>query len=174
MAALVTTFGVGELSAANAIAGSYSEYVPVVHIVGYPSTTSQRDGALLHHTLGNGDFTVFERTFSNISVVTTMLKDASNAATLIDHAIRECYIQSRPVYIGLPTDMALKKVEGERLKTPIDLSFKQNDPEAEDYVVDVVCKYLKEAKNPVIVLDACVIRHHVCSSICGNYALWLT
>ncbi|GES96150.1 alpha-keto acid decarboxylase family protein [Rhizophagus clarus] len=32
--ALVTTFGVGELSAINAIAGSYAEMVPVVHIVG--------------------------------------------------------------------------------------------------------------------------------------------
>ena len=36
MSAVVTTFGVGELSAANAIAGSYAEHVPVVHIVGGP------------------------------------------------------------------------------------------------------------------------------------------
>lgn len=32
--ALLTTFGVGELSAINGIAGSYAEYVPVLHIVG--------------------------------------------------------------------------------------------------------------------------------------------
>jgi pyruvate decarboxylase len=161
MAALVTTFGVGELSAANAIAGAYSEYVPIVHIVGYPSVVSQRDGALLHHTLGNGDFTVFQKIFGNISCAVSMLNDAHEAATLIDSAIRECYVQSRPVYISLPTDMALQKIEGARLKTPIDLSFKPNDPEAEDYVVDVVVKYLREAKNPVILLDACTIRHHV-------------
>ena len=36
--ALVTTFGVGELSAMNAIAGSYAEYIPVIKIVGIPST----------------------------------------------------------------------------------------------------------------------------------------
>ena len=30
MSAVVTTFGVGELSLLNAIAGSYAEYVPVV------------------------------------------------------------------------------------------------------------------------------------------------
>lgn len=53
---MVTTFGVGELSTLNAIAGAYSEYVPIIHIVGTPSTISQRDGMLLHHTLGNGDF----------------------------------------------------------------------------------------------------------------------
>ena len=161
MAALVTTFGVGELSAANAIAGAYSEYVPIVHIVGYPSVVSQRDGALLHHTLGNGDFTVFQKVFSNISCNVAMLNNASEAATLIDNAIRECYVHSRPVYISLPTDMIAQKVEGARLSTPIDLKFKPNDPEAEDYATDVVLKYLKEAKSPVILFDACTLRHHV-------------
>jgi hypothetical protein len=32
--------------------------VGVVHIVGVPSTTAQKSGALIHHTLGTGDFTV--------------------------------------------------------------------------------------------------------------------
>lgn len=49
--ALVTTFGVGELSAINAIAGAYAEFVPVVNIVGVPSLSSQANGALLHHTV---------------------------------------------------------------------------------------------------------------------------
>lgn len=159
ISALITTFGVGELSALNAIAGAYSEYVPVIHIVGTPSTVSQKNGMLLHHTLGNGDFHVFENMSRNISCYTTNLTDASTAAQQIDHAIRECWLQSRPVYIGLPTDAVQKKVEGERLKTPIDLSYPSNDLEKEDYVVDVVLKYLHEAKNPVILVDACAIRH---------------
>lgn len=32
--ALLTTYGVGELSAINGLAGAYAEYVPVIHIVG--------------------------------------------------------------------------------------------------------------------------------------------
>lgn len=51
LGALCTTFGVGELSAVNAIAGSYAERVPVVHIVGTPGRPSQRNGMLLHHTV---------------------------------------------------------------------------------------------------------------------------
>lgn len=35
LGALMTTYGVGELSALNAIAGSYAEHVPVVHICGH-------------------------------------------------------------------------------------------------------------------------------------------
>ena len=52
MAALVTTFGVGELSAANAIAGSYAEHVPVVHIVGAPSKDAQGARRVVHHYSG--------------------------------------------------------------------------------------------------------------------------
>lgn len=159
VSALVTTFGVGELSAVNAIAGAYSEYVPIVHIVGYPSTLSQRDGALLHHTLGNGDFTVFSRMSKEISCAVSMLNHVHEAATLIDNAIRECILQSRPVYISLPTDMVQKKVDGDRLNTPLDLNYPPNEQEREDYVVDVILKYLHAAKNPVILVDACAIRH---------------
>lgn len=155
----MTTFGVGELSAINAIAGAYSEYVPVVHIVGTPSTSSQRDGMLLHHTLGNGNFDVFANMNRDISCAMAKLNDPQDAAILIDHAIRECWIKSRPVYVTLPTDMVQKKIEGERLNTPIDLSLPKNEPEKEDYVVAVILKYLHEAKNPVILVDACAIRH---------------
>jgi len=161
ISAIVTTFGVGELSTINAIAGAYSEHVPVVHIVGTPSTISQRNGMLLHHTLGNGNFNVFANMNSEISVAMAKLNDPYEAATLIDHALRECWVQSRPVYITLPTDMVQKKIEGARLKTPINLSFPKNDPAQEDYAVDVVLKYLHAAKNPIILVDACAIRHRV-------------
>ncbi|KAF7596405.1 Pyruvate decarboxylase 1 [Aspergillus hancockii] len=165
IAALVTTFGVGELSALNAIAGAYSEFVPIVHIVGQPHTKSQKDGMLLHHTLGNGDFNVFTRMSADISCAVGCLTQTHEVATLIDNAIRECWIRSRPVYIALPTDMVTKKIEGERLETPLDLTLPPNDPEKEDYVVDVVLKYLHAAKNPVIVVDACAIRHRVLDEV---------
>lgn len=161
MGAMVTTFGVGELSAINAMAGAYSEHVPVVHIVGTPSTISQRDGMLLHHTLGNGNFNVFADMFKEISVTTAKLNHPDEVADQIDNALQQCWIQSRPVYLTLPTDIVQKKIEGERLKTPIDLAFPTNDPDKEDYVVDVVLKYLLAAKNPVILVDACAIRHKV-------------
>lgn len=115
---------------------------------------------LLHHTLGNGDFEVFSKFSSSISCYVAKLLDPNEIPTQIDAAIRECYIRSRPVYITLPTDQVQKKVEGARLETPIDLSLPKNDEEAEDYVVDVVLKYLEAAKSPVILVDACAIRHH--------------
>ena len=162
---MVTTFGVGELSALNAIAGAYSEFVPIVHIVGQPTTKSQKDGMLMHHTLGNGDFNVFNKMSASISCYVARLNDPHDAATQIDSAIRECWIRSRPVYVTLPTDIITAKVNGDRLKQPIDLSLPENDPEKEDYVVGVVLKYLHAAKNPVILVDACAIRHRVLDEV---------
>ncbi|KAM0667858.1 hypothetical protein ACQRIT_002986 [Beauveria bassiana] len=163
--ALITTFGVGELSALNGIAGAYSEHIPLVHIVGCPSTRSQKQGMLLHHTLGNGDFNVFANMSSHISCNVAKLNDPQDIAVLIDHALRECFVKSRPVYLMLPSDMVTAKIEGERLETPIDLSDPSNDPEQEKYIVDVILRYLESAKSPVILVDACAIRHRVLSEV---------
>lgn len=165
ISALVTTFGVGELSALNGVAGAYAEHVPLVHIVGCPSTVSQRGGMLLHHTLGNGDFTVFAEMSKQVSCEVAKLTNPNEIADQIDHTLRECWVRSRPVYIMLPTDMAQKKVEGARLSTPIRMDEPKNDPAREDYVVDVVLKYLHEAQDPIILVDACAIRHRVVDEV---------
>ena len=57
--AVSTTYGVGELSAINAIAGAYAEHLPVFHLVGMPNMPPQAGCALMHHTLGNGEFDLF-------------------------------------------------------------------------------------------------------------------
>ncbi|KAF3316437.1 Pyruvate decarboxylase 1 [Orbilia oligospora] len=98
ISALITTFGVGELSALAAVAGSYSEHVPVVHIVGTPSTLSQKMGAILHHTLGNGDFSVFANMSRNISQIVVNLNDPTIATRDIDRALKDaCAIRHRVV-----------------------------------------------------------------------------
>jgi pyruvate decarboxylase len=165
ISAMITTFGVGELSTVNAIAGAYSEHVPIVHIVGLPSTAAQNGGLLLHHTLGNGNYNIFADMNKEISCAMAKLNDPRDAAELIDDTLQKCFLLSRPVYITIPTDMVQKKIEGERLKTPIDLSLPVNDPVKEDYVVEVVLKYLLAAKNPVILVDACAIRHQVLEEV---------
>ena len=40
--ALCTTYGVGELSALNGIAGAYAEHLPVFHLVGAPPVWPRR------------------------------------------------------------------------------------------------------------------------------------
>lgn len=59
--AVNTTYGVGELSAINAIAGAYAEHLPIFHLVGMPNMTTQAGHTLTHHTLGNGEFDLFRK-----------------------------------------------------------------------------------------------------------------
>ncbi|KAF3917837.1 hypothetical protein ABW20_dc0105632 [Dactylellina cionopaga] len=165
LGALITTFGVGELSAVAAVAGSYSERVPVVHIVGVPSTISQKQGALLHHTLGNGDFSVFANMSRNISEVLVDLNDPTTAARDIDRALRACYVSARPIYIALPTDMVLRKIPSVGLDTPIDLSLAPNDPETESDVIESITELIYAANNAIILVDACAIRHRVVDEV---------
>ncbi|MCV7283940.1 alpha-keto acid decarboxylase family protein [Mycolicibacterium wolinskyi] len=105
MAALVTTFGVGELSAANAVAGSYAEHVPVVHIVGAPSKDSQAARRIVHHTLGDGDFEHFLRMSREITCAQANLVPAT-ATREIDRVLSEVREQKRPGYLLLATDVA--------------------------------------------------------------------
>ncbi|CCF58355.1 hypothetical protein KAFR_0E02020 [Kazachstania africana CBS 2517] len=161
MSCIITTFGVGELSALNGIAGSYAEHVGVLHVVGVPSISSQAKQLLLHHTLGNGDFTVFHRMSANISETTAMVTDIATAPAEIDRCIRTTYVTQRPVYLGLPANLVDLKVPAKLLETPIDLSLKPNDAEAEKEVVDTILSLIKDAKNPVILSDACASRHDV-------------
>ena len=105
MSAVVTTFGVGELSASNAIAGSYAEHVPVVHIVGGPSKDAQFARRPLHHSLGDGDFEHFFRISREITCAQANLMPAT-ACREIDRVLSEVREQKRPGYILLSTDVA--------------------------------------------------------------------
>jgi TPP-dependent 2-oxoacid decarboxylase len=105
MSAVVTTFGVGELSASNAIAGSYAEHVPVVHIVGGPSKDAQLARRPLHHSLGDGDFEHFFRISREITCAHANLMPAT-ACREIDRVLSEVREQKRPGYILLSTDVA--------------------------------------------------------------------
>jgi len=105
MSALVTTFGVGELSAANAVAGSYAENVPVVHIVGGPSKDAQGTRRALHHSLGDGDFEHFFRVSREITCAQANLMPAT-ARREIDRVLSEVREQKRPGYILMSTDVA--------------------------------------------------------------------
>lgn len=108
--ALLTTFGVGELSAINGIAGSYAEYLPVIHIVGAPATQAQLQGDCVHHSLGDGDFQHFIRMAAEVSAATAQLT-ADNATTEIDRVIISALQARRPGYLSLAVDVAAIEVQ---------------------------------------------------------------
>lgn len=157
--ALISSFGPGELSAINAIAGAYSEKVPVVHIVGTPPLTAQRAGACLHHSLGDGNFGVFADMVKNITAAKVNLIDAATAPQMIDSALRECILKSQPVYISLPTDMVSAQVPAP--EHPIDLSLPTYDADSESAVVDQILSRMVSCRRPLILVDGFTARYGV-------------
>jgi TPP-dependent 2-oxoacid decarboxylase len=104
LGAVVTTFGVGELSAINAIAGSYAESVPVVQITGSPPSAVMLEGALLHHSLADGDFQHFVRAYRETTAEAEVLTPAT-AHAQIDRALAAALDLMQPVYLSIPADV---------------------------------------------------------------------
>jgi TPP-dependent 2-oxoacid decarboxylase len=105
LGAVVTTFGAGELSALNAVAGAYAESVPVVHIVGTPALATRNAGLALHHNLPGGDFGHFARMAAEVTAAQADLRP-DTAPAEIDRVLRTAARTSRPVYIAIPADVA--------------------------------------------------------------------
>jgi TPP-dependent 2-oxoacid decarboxylase len=78
LAAVITTYRVGELSCIDAIGGSYAENLPVIHIAGMPGRQEITSGALLHHTFCDGDLLHFSRAYREFTCATIVLSLASN------------------------------------------------------------------------------------------------
>ncbi|KAF4590086.1 Pyruvate decarboxylase 1 [Pleurotus pulmonarius] len=159
---ILTTFGVGELSAMNGIAGAFSEMVPVLHIVGVPSTVQQKSKPMLHHTLGDGRFDAYEKAAEQFTISQAILKDPNTAAAEIDRVLTDCITSARPVYLTLPTDLVYTKISSAQLRIPLSRSPPPNDPDVEKFVLDEIIKLVEAADNDAIFLvDACAIRHDV-------------
>lgn len=103
--AILTTCGVGELSAVNGIAGCAAESVPVVHIVGAPSLKSATGREKVHHTLGDGDFTHFQSISAQLCCSAVTLNPGT-AITEIDRVLLDVVYNKKPGYIALPADLA--------------------------------------------------------------------
>ncbi|MFK8844964.1 alpha-keto acid decarboxylase family protein [Streptomyces sp. Ac-502] len=104
--ALLTTFGVGELSAVNGVAGAYAERVPLLHIVVGPTQDTEWAGSLVHHTMADGDFDRFARAHRHVVCADAVLR-TDNAVAEIDRVLTTCLRESRPGYLRVPRDVAL-------------------------------------------------------------------
>ncbi|KAK9319254.1 thiamine diphosphate-binding protein [Lipomyces orientalis] len=159
--AFVTTFGPGELSAYCGMGGQYAEYVPVVHVVGYPATTAMKERAIMHHSLGNGNFSMYHEMVRNITVASTVLDDPSTAPSEIDRVLNAMVHFNRPVYIGVPVDIGPQTIYTRNLETPLQTSLQPNPHELEKSVVDKITDLLSSRQNPIMLVDGGAVRNGV-------------
>lgn len=168
---LITTFGVGELSALNAIAGAFTEHVGVLHIVGTTSTmVKEIDNSsmfdTLHHlvpnkkTYGKQDQYVYEKLVDSFSCCTESLtlKDCergSNRVQMkIDNVLEQIITQMKPGYLFIPCDMSEMEIDVDfdkklQFSTNLQLPLSPKETEVVDFLLDETYK----AQNPGFIGD---------------------
>jgi indolepyruvate decarboxylase len=153
VAALCTTYGVGELSAINGVAGAYAEHLPVFHLVGTPSMSTQASRALMHHTLGNGEYELFRR-MSEPVVCASAVMTPVNVAYETERLIAEALYHRRPVYMAFPADLANQPILGDAQPIPAAGS----NPTLLEGAVDAIMTALDEAASACILAGILVAR----------------
>ncbi|KAF2476964.1 pyruvate decarboxylase [Lindgomyces ingoldianus] len=154
----VTTHGVGELSALNGVAGGMSERVKMIHVVGQTTRAMQNNHMMIHHSIGNKpDHQQYNNASRGLRFAAAELWNIETAPAEIDRVIRECFIQSGPVYIFLPLDLSTEEVSVDLLQTPINIKANV-DTTAQEAAVKAIKDALEFSKNPSILIDALAHR----------------
>ncbi|WP_326560580.1 alpha-keto acid decarboxylase family protein [Micromonospora sp. NBC_01796] len=156
MSAILTTFGPGELSAVNGLAGAMAESVPIVSIVGGPPVRIMDKHTSMHHSLGDGDFDRWVRIGREVTVAQTSLT-AENAATEIDRVLCEAWLARRPVYVRLPGDVARQEVAAPR--SPLPRPEPVVDAAQLDAFTGVARRLLANASRPALLVGNLAIRY---------------
>ncbi|KEF56807.1 uncharacterized protein A1O9_06997 [Exophiala aquamarina CBS 119918] len=155
--AVITTFGVGEISAVNAIAGAYAEPALFVHIVSTAGRSIQDSRAKAHHTFNDGNLQWFAQICAAITVAQASMRDAHSTPDQIGTVLGQCLSSNRPVYIQMPVDMVdvTVTVANSRLQSSLLHEKFTNIWFAPSYdsVLSIVLEKIKTAKQPMILVE---------------------
>jgi TPP-dependent 2-oxoacid decarboxylase len=152
--AFSSTYGVGELSAINGVAGAFAERAPVVVITGSPATIHFLTRPLLHHTLG--DYQIPLKMYEKITVASAQLVSGETAPAEIDRVLLACLSHQQPVYISLPADVVMMKCN-----RPSAFQFPthpKSDQEALGEAIREAVRMLDKAQKPIVIGDVELIR----------------
>ena len=150
--AIITTYGVGELSAINAIAGSMAENVPVVSIVGVPATKCINNKTCVHHNFQDVNYYACYEAHKPVTAAVAYLT-RDNAKLEIDRILKVLVKEKKPVYIAIPLDIA--KMEISDKKVSYDWT---SDEETLKIVSSKIAAKINNSKKPVILGDLLVKR----------------
>uniref|UniRef100_A0A1D1Z6I1 pyruvate decarboxylase n=1 Tax=Anthurium amnicola TaxID=1678845 RepID=A0A1D1Z6I1_9ARAE len=150
--ACVVTFTVGGLSVLNAIAGAYSENLPVICVVGGPNSNDYGTNRILHHTMGLPDFSQELRCFQTVTCYQAVVSNLEDAHEQIDTAILTALKESKPVYISICCNLTTIPHPTFSCKSvPLVLFPRLSNQLVLDAAVEAAAEFLSKAVKPVMV-----------------------
>ncbi|KAK3010184.1 hypothetical protein RJ639_010769 [Escallonia herrerae] len=150
--ACVVTFTVGGLSVLNAIAGAYSENLPVICVVGGPNTNDYGTNRILHHTIGLPDFSQELQCFQPVTCYQAVINNLEDAHEGIDRAISTALKESKPVYISIACNVsAIPHPTFSRDPIPFSISPRLSNKLGLQAAVEAAAAFMNKAVKPVMV-----------------------
>ncbi|KAL5209219.1 hypothetical protein ABZP36_004842 [Zizania latifolia] len=150
--ACAVTFTVGGLSVLNAIAGAYSENLPIICIAGGPNSNDYGTNRILHHTIGLPDFSQELRCFQTITCHQAVVTNLADAHEQIDTAIATALRESKPVYLSISCNLpGLPHPTFSRDPVPFFLAPRLSNKMGLEAAVEATIEFLHKAVKPVLV-----------------------
>ncbi|KAI5960977.1 ARO10 [Candida pseudojiufengensis] len=176
LSVFISTFGVGELSALNGISNAFSEYGPVLHIVGSTSIQSQiqqnetNEVLNTHHLVPNHDcfkrpdHHVYQKMVGAISCVQESLDyDMNSNLKKIDNVLKTIIQERRPGYLFVPCDVPDLLIDSNKLyNSPFSSKSKYQGSEKSTKLMkdisNIILTNLYDSSNPSVLADALSTR----------------
>ena len=169
MGAVLTTYGVGDLSALCGLAGSCAEHVPVVLISGVPPLHAMNGHLRMHHSLADGNFKNINQCLQQFTCYSTCLTP-ENAAIETDHALIRCWREKCPVSIQVPSDISFMEIDvpDEKLiLTPV-----KSNGEQLERALKRIGGILGNSRYPMLIADMEVERRRLSENLCRFTEEW--
>jgi indolepyruvate decarboxylase len=147
------TYGAGALNMVNPIAAAYAEKSPVIVISGGPGMADRSTGLLVHHQAKQLNSQV--QVYREVTCDQVILEATVQAPEQIARALRNCIIESRPVYIEVPRDQVFEPCD------PVSVLplTSDCDSDALDACTGEIIEALGRARSPVLMVGVEIRRY---------------
>jgi len=159
------TYGAGGHNMVNAVAGSFSERVPILVISGGPGEEERRLGTLIHHQAKEieSQFHIY----NEVTCAAKVIQDPATAAADIDEVVRTMWAEQRPGYVEIHRDMVDCRIPVARAIQEWDgsLSFPRGDQRKLREAVAETAARWNASRRPVTVLGIETHRYRLANEV---------
>lgn len=159
------TYGAGGHNMVNAVAGSFSERVPILVLSGGPGEEERRLGTLIHHQAKEieSQFHIY----NEVTCAATVIRNPLTAAAEIDAVVRAMWAEQRPGYVEIHRDMVDCRIPVPRSIQEWDgrLSFPRSDErKAREAAAETAARW-NASKRPITVLGIETYRYRLADQV---------
>ena len=147
------TYGAGAFNMVNPVAAAYAEKSPVIVISGGPGRADKSTGLLVHHQAKqlNSQLQVYKE----VTCDQVILEEPTLAPAQIARVLKNCIIESRPVYMEVPRDNVFEPCD----PVPILPLTSACDVDALDACTNEIIRSIEQARSPVLMVGVEIRRY---------------